>query len=126
MEVFHACAPAGFHRSLSDGQVANKSSGEDPWKPSPSCLAIAVTDRLADFEADLLHVHVDFPLFQRLALPIPVGRSKIPGIKIQDARMILRLRGLATKIERCSLEPAPWPIDLQAAFQNAANATANI
>jgi hypothetical protein len=49
---------------------------------------VAVTDRLADFEAGLLNVHVDFPLFQRLALPIPCGRSKIPGIKIQDTRMM--------------------------------------
>ena len=49
---------------------------------------VAVTDRLADFEADLLNVHVDFPLFQLLALPIQVGRSKIPGIKIQDTRMM--------------------------------------
>ena len=47
-----------------------------------------VTDRLAGFEADLLNVHVDFPLFQRLALPITSGRSKIPGIKIQDTRMM--------------------------------------
>jgi hypothetical protein len=43
---------------------------------------------LAGFEADLLNVHVDFPLFQRLALPIASGRSKIPGIKIQDMRMM--------------------------------------
>ncbi len=49
---------------------------------------VAVTDRLAGFEAELLNVHVDFPLFQRLALPIPSGRSKIPGIKIQDTRMM--------------------------------------
>jgi hypothetical protein len=49
---------------------------------------VAVTDRLAGFEADLLNVHVDFSLFQRLALPIQVGRSKIPGIKIQDTRMM--------------------------------------
>jgi hypothetical protein len=49
---------------------------------------VAVTDRLAGLEADLLNVHVDFPLFQRLALPIPCGRSKIPGIKIQDTRMM--------------------------------------
>jgi hypothetical protein len=48
----------------------------------------AVTDRFAGFEAEALNVHVDFPLFQRLALPIPVGRTKIPGIKIQDTRMI--------------------------------------
>ena len=49
---------------------------------------VVVTDRLAGFEADLLNVHVDFPLFQRLALPATAGRTKIPGIKIQDARMV--------------------------------------
>ena len=48
----------------------------------------AVTDRFADFEAEALNVHVDFPLFQRLALPIVVGRTKVPGIKIHDTRMI--------------------------------------
>ena len=51
---------------------------------------IAATDRLANFEGELLNVHVDFPVFQRLALPIPVGRIRIPGIKIHDIR-ILRL-----------------------------------
>lgn len=49
---------------------------------------VAVTDRMAGFEAELLNVHVDFPLFQRLARPIPSGRTKIPGIKIQDTRMM--------------------------------------
>ncbi len=49
---------------------------------------IAVTDRFAGFEGELLNVHIDFPLFQRLALPIQSGRSKIPGIKIQDTRMM--------------------------------------
>jgi len=48
----------------------------------------AVTDRFAQFEAQALDVHVDFPLFQRLALPIPSGKSKIPGIKIHDTRML--------------------------------------
>lgn len=48
----------------------------------------AVTDRFAGFEAEALNVHVDFPLFQRLALPIVVGRTKVPGIKIHDTRMI--------------------------------------
>jgi len=48
----------------------------------------AVTDRFAEFEAQALDVHVDFPLFQRLALPIPSGNTKIPGIKIQDTRML--------------------------------------
>jgi hypothetical protein len=48
----------------------------------------AVTDRFAAFEAEALNVHVDFPLFQRLALPITSGRSRVPGIKIHDTRMI--------------------------------------
>jgi hypothetical protein len=48
----------------------------------------AVTDRFAAFEARALDVHVDFPLFQRLALPIPAGSHKIPGIKIHDTRML--------------------------------------
>jgi hypothetical protein len=50
-------------------------------------LAVA-TDRWAGFEAESLNVHVDFPLFQRLALPVTVGRTRIPGIKIQDTRMM--------------------------------------
>jgi len=47
-----------------------------------------VTDRFAQFEAQALDVHADFPLFQRLALPIPSGNTKILGIKIQDTRML--------------------------------------
>jgi hypothetical protein len=49
---------------------------------------MAVTDRLAGVEADLLNVHVDFALFERLAQPITAGRTKVPGIKIQDTRMV--------------------------------------
>lgn len=49
---------------------------------------LPITDRFASFEAQALQVHVDFPLFQRLALPIVSGHSKIPGIKIHDTRMI--------------------------------------
>jgi hypothetical protein len=49
---------------------------------------VAATDRLAGLEAELLNVRVDFPLFQRLALPILSGRTQIPGIKIQDTRMM--------------------------------------
>jgi hypothetical protein len=55
---------------------------------------VEATDRLAGFEAELLNVHVDFPLFQRLALPIAVGQSRIPGIKIHDTRMIRLLEVL--------------------------------
>ena len=49
---------------------------------------VAATDRLAGFEAEMLNVHVDFPLFQRLALPVTCGRTQIAGIKIQDTRMM--------------------------------------
>lgn len=48
----------------------------------------AVTDGFAAFEAEALNVHVDFPLFQRLALPVTSGHTRVPGIKIQDTRMI--------------------------------------
>jgi len=40
---------------------------------------LAVTDRFAAFQAQCLNVHVDFPLLQRLALPIVVGRTKFPA-----------------------------------------------
>jgi len=47
-----------------------------------------VTDRFAAFQTQCLNVHVDFPLFQRLALPVVRGKSKVPGIKIHDTRMV--------------------------------------
>jgi len=49
---------------------------------------LAVTGRFAALQAQWLNVHVDFPLLQRLALPITVGTAKYPGIKIHDTRMI--------------------------------------
>ena len=49
---------------------------------------LAITDRFATFQAQCLNVHVEFPLLQRLALPITVGTAKVPGIKIHDTRMI--------------------------------------
>ncbi len=49
---------------------------------------LPIADRFASFEAQALQVHVDFPLFQRLALPIVSGHTKIPGIKIHNTRMI--------------------------------------
>jgi hypothetical protein len=51
-------------------------------------ILAAVTDRFAAFEAQALDVHVEFPLFQRLALPIPRGAAKVPGIKLHDTRML--------------------------------------
>jgi len=55
---------------------------------------MAATDRLVSFQAEMLNVHVDFPMFQRLALPIPVGHTTIPGIKVHDTRMMRLLEVL--------------------------------
>jgi hypothetical protein len=55
---------------------------------------VAATDRLAEFQSELLDVHTDFPLFQRLARPVVSGQSKIPSIKIHDTRMIRLLEVL--------------------------------
>ena len=62
----------------------------------------AVTDRFAGLEAQGLNVHVEFPLFQRLALPVTTGKTKIAGIKIHHTRM-LRLM----EILFASLHPNP-------------------
>jgi hypothetical protein len=47
-----------------------------------------ITDRFADYQTQWLNVHVDFPLLQRLALPVMVGSVRYPGIKIHDTRII--------------------------------------
>jgi hypothetical protein len=49
---------------------------------------LTITDHFATFQAQCLNVHVEFPILQRLALPIFVGTAKFPGIKIHDTRMI--------------------------------------
>jgi hypothetical protein len=49
---------------------------------------VAITDLFAGFEAQSLNVHVDFPLFQKIALPVASGKTKIAGIKIHDTRMM--------------------------------------
>jgi hypothetical protein len=53
-----------------------------------------ITGRFAAFQAQWLNVHVDFPLLQRLALPITVGAVRYPGIKIHDTRVIRLLEVL--------------------------------
>jgi hypothetical protein len=47
-----------------------------------------VMERFTELQAQTLNVHVDFPLFQRLALPIHSGAMKIPGIKLHETRML--------------------------------------
>jgi len=53
-----------------------------------------ITDRFAGFQARCLNVHVDFPLLQRLALPVTIGSVRYPGIKIHDIRIIRLLEVL--------------------------------
>jgi hypothetical protein len=53
-----------------------------------------ITSRFAGFQAQWLNVHVDFPLLQRLALPITVGTVRYPGVKIHDPRVIRLLEVL--------------------------------
>ncbi len=53
-----------------------------------------ITDRFAGCQAQWLNVHVDFPLFQRLALPITIGSVRYPGIKIHETRIIRLLEVL--------------------------------
>jgi hypothetical protein len=53
-----------------------------------------ITDRFASFQAECLNVHVDFPLLQRLALPVSIGSVRYPGIKIHDTRIIRLLEVL--------------------------------
>ena len=48
----------------------------------------SITSRFAGFQAQWLNVHVDFPLLQRIALPITIGSVRYPGIKIHDVRVI--------------------------------------
>src|SRR6201984_706819 len=43
-----------------------------------------IISRFADFQAQWLNVHVDFPLLQRMALPITIGSALLHCLKIQD------------------------------------------
>jgi hypothetical protein len=47
-----------------------------------------ITSHFAAFQAQWLNVHVDFPLLQRIALPITIGSVRYPGIKIHETRII--------------------------------------
>ena len=55
---------------------------------------MVITDRFASCQAQWLNVHVDFPLLQRIALPITIGSVRYPGIKIHDTRVIRLLEVL--------------------------------
>ena len=98
--VFRACAKSAVLRMYEKGStflrlevLSNRLNDFGLGKSLDNLDAVrqtltAVTDRFAAFEASALNVHIDFPLFQRLALPIVAGRTKVPGIKIHDTRMV--------------------------------------
>lgn len=56
--------------------------------PAVRAALSAAVDRFTHLQAAAFNVHVDFPLFQRLALPVPVAAMKMPGIKIHDTRLL--------------------------------------
>jgi hypothetical protein len=48
--------------------------------------------------------NVDFPLLQRIALPVAIGSGRYPGIKIHDTRVIRLcevMRTIAARAIRC-------------------------
>jgi hypothetical protein len=47
-----------------------------------------IIDRFAGFQAYAFNVHFDFPLLQRIALPVTSVHTRIAGIKIHDTRLI--------------------------------------
>lgn len=53
-----------------------------------------VLDHFASAQAQIYKVHFDFPLLQRLALPIEQCNTQIAGIKIHDTRMIRLMEAL--------------------------------
>jgi len=55
---------------------------------------LTITDRFAGSHAQWLNVHADFPLLQRLALPVTLGRVRYPGIQLHDPRVIRLLEVL--------------------------------
>src|SRR5262249_40619560 len=55
---------------------------------------LTIIDRFTGFQAQWLNVHGDFPLLQRIALPMTVGSIRYPGIKIHDMRVIRLLEVL--------------------------------
>jgi len=65
---------------------------------------LQITDRFASFQAHWLNVHVDFPLLQRLALPVIIGSVRYPGIKIHETRIIRLLEALL----HCGTQVGGW------------------
>jgi hypothetical protein len=88
-----------FSTFLRNGLVSNKLADFRLKKGLDQLEAVrerfqTIAGRFAAFQAQWLNVHVDFPLLQRLALPITVGAVRYPRIKIRDPRVIRLLEAL--------------------------------
>jgi hypothetical protein len=90
----------------------------------------AITDRFAGFQAQWLNVHVDFPLLQRIALPMPSARSAIPASKstIRGSSAYARFSSMAAlmsaagppiKSTRPSSPPSISPIKVTVSINSA-------
>jgi hypothetical protein len=49
---------------------------------------LVVLDRFTEVQAENLNVHEDFALVRRIALPVQLGQVRVPGIRIQDPRVM--------------------------------------
>jgi hypothetical protein len=55
---------------------------------------VGVLDRFGAVQAEHLNVHEDFALLRRIALPVRQGSTRVPGIRVQDVRVIRLLETL--------------------------------
>jgi len=55
---------------------------------------LGVLDRFSEVQAENLNVHEDFALVRRIALPVERGKVRVPGIRIQDVRVMRLLEVL--------------------------------
>ena len=57
-----------------------------------------VVDHFADIQAENLHVRRQFDLIRKLAQPVLIGKTKIAGVKLENARLMrvleVRMRGV--------------------------------
>jgi hypothetical protein len=73
---------------------------------------VAIPDRFAGFEAQSMNVHLDFPLFHRLALPAAqVARLTIAGSLVTTATTTPSLAGIDNTALRWHVRCDPLGID---------------
>jgi hypothetical protein len=70
------------------------------------------SDRFAGFQAQWLNVHVDFPLLQRIALPIAVGSASMPSARSSIAVTLFSATFPSHKLFERSCELGLWHADM--------------